>query len=1816
MPRSTRYTASNEVWCEVEPAEAANGVTCPSTEPTTPPTAGSLNTVDLGATITYYDAAGNPTYVTDPIGQTTETAYTSAELPWCNVDATEFTTAAKSCPSSAPSGPPVGTVTGYTTTLYNATGSVSSVTNPTGATTTYGYTNATFPNTATEITDYPDGNLTTAGNATTITLDSAGRPTNQTETFGSFSATTLSAYDSAGRLYCAIDPLAYAQGHHSCPSLPLSAPTPGSDPWPGAEITIYNDDGQPAYQVSPLGGVTETAYDGAGNVYCSVPPADYAAGTSCPSTPPTTPPTGTTTGYTTTIYDALGRPQTLTNPLGATTASVYDPAGNATQTTVESNDTTHAPNIVTQFSYDADNQLTSTTVDPGGGTLAATTEQSSDPDGNVFCTVSANAYAQGTGAYQCPTWQSAWIAAPPSPTSLYSNTPTSAQAKDVTTTFFNPDGQQIQSTNPDVETTVSAVNADGNAYCSSDPTNMAAWLSHNPTGTYPYLCPSTPPTSAPTGTTTGYMTTIFDAAGNTLSSTDQVGDTTSYSYDATGNLLTTTDPRGKVTTDCYYYENASGQCANGAPGGGGLESDQYSTTTPATTADPSGELTTTTYFPGDLVETTSNPAATTTDAYDVAGDLTSVTSSGVAAGYGIPANVSYSYNSDGTRHAMTDDTGTTTYGYDDNGDVTSKALVATGGLANATTSYGYFDTGVLSSVTYPTYGSYSTPQVTYAYDATGAMISETDWLGNSVTFAHDADQNPTTQTNAVSVSNPSGTSSTTVSYDAADYPTTSTSTLAQTCGGSESLTQSFSGTGGSRNADGQVTGDSESYSGSCSGQGAYQRNYSYDAAGRVVYQGWSAQGSNPNNIVYDASGDPTTMSNHDNGGNFDTYTQAYDSAGEITSQTPTTGSGGVSTTYSYDTAGDQITAASAPGTTSYGYSSSAQMTSATSPAGSASYLYDGNGLEAATTTIGSLWSSANSIDGTTALNGVSCPSTSSCVGVDNTGHALTYNGSSWSSASDIDGTTPLNAVSCSSTSFCVAVDNTGHALTYNGSSWSLASDIDGTTPLNAVSCPSTSFCLAVDNTGHALTYNGSSWSSASDIDGTGVLKGVSCPSASFCAAVDFSGNALTYTAGSWSSPVNVDPSRMFRSVSCPNASFCVGVDTSGHELTYNGSSWSAARTIDAGGHTITSVSCPTAMSCQAVDKVGNQMSYNGTTWSSAVDIDGSNTFSSVSCAAAGACVALDASGNALTYKAALWSSANSIDGTTPLNGVSCPSTSSCVGVDNTGHALTYNGSSWSSASDIDGTTPLNAVSCSSTSFCVAVDNTGHALTYNGSSWSLASDIDGTTPLNAVSCPSTSFCLAVDNTGHALTYNGSSWSSASDIDGTGVLKGVSCPSASFCAAVDFSGNALTYTAGSWSSPVNVDPSRMFRSVSCPNASFCVGVDTSGHELTYNGSSWSAARTIDAGGHTITSVSCPTAMSCQAVDKVGNQMSYNGTTWSSAVDIDGSNTFSSVSCAAAGACVALDASGNALTYKAPSSLAQVTWNTNSALPLVLSDSANDYIYGPADTPVEQVNLATSTPTYLTYTASNSSWLAINGLGDETGYWRYDAFGNLAFGTPASPFGYAGQYTDTTTNLDNMRARWYEPETGAFTTRDPAFALTDTAYGYSGDDPVNNNDPSGFETVTGGTQQSNCTYPAGSGVRLAAEITPIGQASRLGDAGLSYLLVKWVGHSFVRGRSQDEYLVHFGNAGNGAVTVYDVNYTLDSLDKNGLHIGAETIHPVFPPSDTWNVTVLLHQRGRLTIAANWTGHGVAWGLFFPYPAQTNPGGPLVATAGPIMG
>lgn len=92
----------------------------------------------------------------------------------------------------------------------------------------------------------------------------------------------------------------------------------------------------------------------------------------------------------------------------------------------------------------------------------------------------------------------------------------------------------------------------------------------------------------------------------------------------------------------------------------------------------------------------------------------------------------------------------------------------------------------------------------------------------------------------------------------------------------------------------------------------------------------------------------------------------------------------------------------------------------------------------------------------------------------------------------------------------------------------------------------------------------------------------------------------------------------------------------------------------------------------------------------------------------------------------------------------------------------------------------------------------------------------------------------------------------------------------------------------------------------------------------------------------------------------------------------------------------------------------------------------------------------------------------------------------------FGFAGEYTDPT-GLIYLRARYYDPATAQFITRDPLEALTHRPYTYAASDPADNIDPTGLSPfgVWLGIADGACA--------LTAEI-PAVDVGTCGGAGLA--------------------------------------------------------------------------------------------------------------------
>ncbi|MGH3659230.1 MAG: RHS repeat-associated core domain-containing protein, partial [Micromonosporaceae bacterium] len=137
----------------------------------------------------------------------------------------------------------------------------------------------------------------------------------------------------------------------------------------------------------------------------------------------------------------------------------------------------------------------------------------------------------------------------------------------------------------------------------------------------------------------------------------------------------------------------------------------------------------------------------------------------------------------------------------------------------------------------------------------------------------------------------------------------------------------------------------------------------------------------------------------------------------------------------------------------------------------------------------------------------------------------------------------------------------------------------------------------------------------------------------------------------------------------------------------------------------------------------------------------------------------------------------------------------------------------------------------------------------------------------------------------------------------------------------------------------------------------------------------------------------------------------------------------------------------------------WSVAEGLPLLLSEGTTNYIYGPGGLPLERVD-STGAVVYYHHDQLGSTRALSNATGAVVATYTYDAYGNLtaSTGSAVNPFRYAGQYTDSESGYQYLRARYYDPTTASFLTRDPQELETGQPYSYANNSPLNFTDPTG--------------------------------------------------------------------------------------------------------------------------------------------------------------
>jgi RHS repeat-associated protein len=204
---------------------------------------------------------------------------------------------------------------------------------------------------------------------------------------------------------------------------------------------------------------------------------------------------------------------------------------------------------------------------------------------------------------------------------------------------------------------------------------------------------------------------------------------------------------------------------------------------------------------------------------------------------------------------------------------------------------------------------------------------------------------------------------------------------------------------------------------------------------------------------------------------------------------------------------------------------------------------------------------------------------------------------------------------------------------------------------------------------------------------------------------------------------------------------------------------------------------------------------------------------------------------------------------------------------------------------------------------------------------------------------------------------------------------------------------------------------------------------------------------------------------------------------------------------------DGDGLRATSTTTTTVQHYAWNPTGQLPLLLTDGQTNYIYGPDAQPLEQI-AADDTTTYLHHDLLGSTRLITSSTGTAAAIFTYGPYGTptQSTGTTTTTLGYSGQYTDPQTGLQYLQARYYDPTTGQFLSRDPLQEITGQPYSYANDNPINGTDPTGLDcgitdpggcindTVAGGVSLgASALNTVGQGLAAAAPV-----AAPILDAG----------------------------------------------------------------------------------------------------------------------
>ena len=124
------------------------------------------------------------------------------------------------------------------------------------------------------------------------------------------------------------------------------------------------------------------------------------------------------------------------------------------------------------------------------------------------------------------------------------------------------------------------------------------------------------------------------------------------------------------------------------------------------------------------------------------------------------------------------------------------------------------------------------------------------------------------------------------------------------------------------------------------------------------------------------------------------------------------------------------------------------------------------------------------------------------------------------------------------------------------------------------------------------------------------------------------------------------------------------------------------------------------------------------------------------------------------------------------------------------------------------------------------------------------------------------------------------------------------------------------------------------------------------------------------------------------------------------------------------------------------------------------AKTYVFGP-----QRVSMRDAGGVhYYGYDAHSGVRRIVDADGVVSDAYAFDAFGNVLerHGATSNEFTYRGEMTDTTSGLQYLRARWFDPVRSRLTVMDRFSNITGARYIYASQNPINATDPSGLFTI----------------------------------------------------------------------------------------------------------------------------------------------------------